>query len=431
MNDPKGVKRSKMSLTSLARAAQRWAPTGKTIVIQAIIIETTKPTHQPPGSLPCCSPPPTNPYTQTEGVNWEWVEDRASQTGHWELLARDADAKIKARGDYWARTFQNVPPRSRKAERNLLGTARQWPFDQTRPPTSENYANSASKARDAHPGLDTLPPAAWAHGGRHATRTLYDSGQWLASGRKMALGFNQVLNVFPPKGDPEIDKVEIVREGADTRPLGLKDSGNKAVANTCARSFSSALCRGACPLQNGFTPGRQFLQHLVDLDTTARAFGVSRASARIPVLASWDYAAACPSVAHSWIRVVLPVLAFPGGFQNVICGMYTLVHALGIGSSGLVFLFWILSGVLQGCPLSGLVFVAAIDPILWRIHDTVDARGIGTTRACADGIGAAMRGIAGLLLYRHTFALGKAAAGLALKPAKCALTPTAEAWSHV
>ena len=124
--------------------------------------------------------------------------------------------------------------------------------------------------------------------------------------------------MFPPKGDPARDKIEIVRTPGDTRPLGLKDSGNKIVGTTYTRSLKPALAQGACPLQNGFTPFRQLVQNLVDLDSAARCFGRSEMASKYPLLASWDYIAAFPSVAHRWLRLILPIIGFPRGVVSLV-----------------------------------------------------------------------------------------------------------------
>ena len=99
----------------------------------------------------------------------------------------------------------------------------------------------------------------------------------------MPLSFNLTLQVFAPKGDRERDKIEVVRSPGETRPLGLKDYGNKIIGTTWARAFAPVLRAGACPLQRGFVPGRQLVQNPVDLDAAARAFGRSRAAHKWPL----------------------------------------------------------------------------------------------------------------------------------------------------
>ncbi len=45
------------------------------------------------------------------------------------------------------------------------------------------------------------------------------------------------------------------------------------------------------------------------------------------------------------------------------------------------------SGVLQGCPGSAMLFNNAIDPFLFKIHNILRANNAGIVRACADDIG--------------------------------------------
>ena len=61
--------------------------------------------------------------------------------------------------------------------------------------------------------------------------------------------------------------------------------------------------------------------------------------------------------------------------------------------SHLVFMAFIRSGVLQGCPGSGFLFNLALDPFLKRFELALDAHSAGTLCACADDIGAALRAL--------------------------------------
>ena len=59
-------------------------------------------------------------------------------------------------------------------------------------------------------------------------------------------------------------------------------------------------------------------------------------------------------------------------------------------ANGLIKLFNILAGVLQGCPLSGSLFVICIDPLLEFFRSHIEKPGLGKVRACADDIGATL-----------------------------------------
>ncbi len=88
------------------------------------------------------------------------------------------------------------------------------------------------------------------------------------------------------------------------------------------------------------------------------------------------------------------------------------------------FLFWVSSGILQGCPLSGTLFVLCLDPMLRNINATIEFRDLAVTRACADDIGASLQALRHLALYFPIFERMRLIAKLTLKPSKCVIVPT-------
>ena len=69
----------------------------------------------------------------------------------------------------------------------------------------------------------------------------------------------------------------------------------------------------------------------------------------------------------------------------------------------LKWLFSVKCGVLQGCPLSGTLFVIAIDPLLTLFEHYIYNPGLGAVYACADDIGAALKDIRGLIICARLF----------------------------
>ena len=183
----------------------------------------------------------------------------------------------------------------------------------------------------------------------------------------------------------------MVRHVTAVRPLSLKNSDNKTVAGVYNHCAAPVVARCACQIQNGFVLGRQLLQNIVNLDTFARAVTFGDASMFLPILMFFDFAAAFPSVLHRWLFKVIEKQGMPEGMRNVVKALYSNCKAFMRTPSGLHFLFVILSGVLQGCPFSGTLFVLVLDPFLRRIHSLVDCRGLGITRACADDIGMVLK----------------------------------------
>ena len=65
-----------------------------------------------------------------------------------------------------------------------------------------------------------------------------------------------------------------------------------------------------------------------ELDIVARIQSLSVAHAGESIIALWDFAAAFPSVTHSWILAVLCHFGFPDGFVQFIDCLLTLNVAL-------------------------------------------------------------------------------------------------------
>lgn len=102
-------------------------------------------------------------------------------------------------------------------------------------------------------------------------------------------------------------------------------------------------------------------------------------------------------------------------FDAAFVGVAAAAHAALGGKE----MFRVSSGVLQGCPLSGLYFVLATDGGLRHLQRELREHSAGLARACADDLGAILLDIAGLEVMRPFFADAQAGAGLTLKPKKC------------
>ena len=217
------------------------------------------------------------------------------------------------------------------------------------------------------------------------------------------------------------------RETAEARPVGMKhNKENTIIGAVWNESAKHALAASANRIQQGFIPGRQMIENVMNLDTYAQVFG---AAGRGAPLAFFDFAAAFPSVMHSWIMIVIEQNSTPDGFRQIIRAMYGFVECGTVPEGAYFFMYLILSGVLQGCPLSGLIFAMAVDPFLNKFVAEAEDTGAAVIRACADDIGAALRDVSGLTILKPTFDDAKQYAGLSLKTKKCVLVPTAQRFS--
>ena len=89
---------------------------------------------------------------------------------------------------------------------------------------------------------------------------------------------------------------------------------------------------------------------------------------RMPLTLLYDFASAFPSVAHAWLFCVLEAIEIREAFLSGIPNLYKGNEAYAVSEGLMQHLFPILSGVLQGCPLSGTLFVFVMDPLLWSFR---------------------------------------------------------------
>ena len=85
------------------------------------------------------------------------------------------------------------------------------------------------------------------------------------------------------------------------------------------------------------------------LDAWARIYGSCSAQS-LAILFAWDYSSAFPSLSHSFMFAVFQRNGMPRGFLNLARALYTSVFAFSASRGSLAFLFFVFSGVLQGCP---------------------------------------------------------------------------------
>mgnify|MGYP002176331320 FL=1 len=97
----------------------------------------------------------------------------------------------------------------------------------------------------------------------------------------------------------------------------------------------------------------------------------------------FDFCAAFPSVAHAFIFIILETIKIPIGLLNFFRGLDHNNRCFADFGNGTQFLYDILSGIIQGCPLSGSIFVLTVDPFLQLLKRTIPS---ATNRAFADDI---------------------------------------------
>ena len=168
-------------------------------------------------------------------------------------------------------------------------------------------------------------------------------------------------------------------------PLSLANTFTKLVISSFKISLERCIAHKVLWVQRGFIRGRSILQNIIDIDVSAR---IAALRGNCPAILLWDFAAAFPSVSHVYLHRILLAAGLPPKVRKFVKSIYqNCCHSIRIDGK----LFPgpdLLGGVRQGCPLSGILFALAIDPLLRIIFATLEAEDV--LRAYADDIAAVL-----------------------------------------
>ena len=243
--------------------------------------------------------------------------------------------------------------------------------------------------------------------------------------------FNVQKVWFAPKGTQDEDSRAVYREPSQLRTIFGGNTDAKIVAGGVGFKIVSAVLAVTPFMQRGFCHGRQLALNVVDLDAYLRLYNscgnFSDPCSRIgelPCLALYDFCNAFPTLVHEWLFMVLKMYNFPIELQWIIWWLYQDITAYSSGTGNGSFLFYVLGGVKTGCPLSSLLFLLGINPIVDLFILISDGPKLSTTRVCADDFGSALKMLKSLKRQASIFRMCSKVSGLQLKPVKCVLVFT-------
>jgi hypothetical protein len=199
------------------------------------------------------------------------------------------------------------------------------------------------------------------------------------------------------------------------------------VAAVTNPAITPTIATNADHSQNECVIGRQGIDNVITIDTQARiqdhiaGNNKNITTEHLPILPVYDFCAAFPSVAHEFIFIVLTALKIPQGLFLFLKSLYENIRCVGcFDGVSIIYLYLIQSGIIQGCPASGSVFVLVVDRFL-RFLSTISKD--ATTRAFADDIGSVIPSLNLLPKYYRAFNLFERVSGLGLKAKKCVIIP--------
>ena len=285
------------------------------------------------------------------------------------------------------------------------------------------YFEVTSTKKKTKPGPDGLPYSAF--GNRRSADTLLGADKEMRTGVSPPFDFNYSDSYFAPKGDEEEDVHQVIREPLSTRPLSMKNCDNKQIMSANVKVLEPRYKVVTNRAQNGFVGGRNFLTNIVDIDSAGRIYSnkyhgsnerIRERVNNIPISAAYDFAAAFPSVIHAWIWLVLRHRKLPESFITLFMAAYRNACAVYNHNGVVHIIIHFLSGVLQGCPASALLFNNALDPVLTWFSQVLGDGVRGLFRACADDLAFTLSRLKHLGLIHPVYAAAEQFAGLSLKP---------------
>ena len=207
--------------------------------------------------------------------------------------------------EYWGTISQArvEGPRHHQYEDNLR-YVQQAPDDISRTIDQTEFDDFLALKKDSAPGPDGIPFGAYRCAGGLGSQLLFNANRSLLKGGTVPEHFAQSRTVFIPKTSDTDD----VRSPDALRPLTLCNCDCKLLTSTICRGLHWYTMRCIHPSQRCIS-SRQMTDNIFEIETTPLAH-VACAPQESGVLLT-DFAAAYPSVNHSWIFSVIENTGLP------------------------------------------------------------------------------------------------------------------------
>ena len=264
--------------------------------------------------------------------------------------------------EYWGSTFQARAegPRHHQFEHLLQYVQKapddiRWTIDRT------EFDELIALKKDSAPGLHGIPYDACKCAEGLGSQFLFNAYEYLLEGGTVPEHFAESRTVFIPKTSDIDDNGRIIRSPDALRPLTLCNCDWKLLTYAICREFHWHTTRCIHPSQRCIS-SRHVTDNIFEIETAALAH-VACAPQESGILLT-DFAAAYPSVNHTWILSVIEKTELPDFISRFPRNIYSdsTTHVEFAGTTRGQFL--VARGVRQGCPASGFSVCNGLRPYL-------------------------------------------------------------------
>ena len=153
------------------------------------------------------------------------------------------------------------------------------------------------------------------------------------------------------------------------RPITVTNADNRILAKCMVASVVDILSDFLLPQQKGFVPGRNGADHIRELN---EAFYRAVENNESGFALFLDTHKAFDSIFHDFIITILDHIGLDRWFVNVVRALLFAVRVTPVLGEPTNVWIHILRGVKQGCPLSPLLFIICMDPLLFFLSSIDD-----------------------------------------------------------
>ena len=244
--------------------------------------------------------------------------------------------------------------------------------------TLADVINEVLVKRRSCPGPNGIPFACYSELCDLAAPILLGVCQFLAAGGAPKSGFNDSTLFFLPKDGTGLPPAH--------RPIAASNTDNRIIANVVRRKLESAVLSILDRAQTGFVRGRRIEEHIHFFNRKFYNALYSRYRDDLPApgldypdddsvnvprdggtdyyILFLDFAKAYDSVSRRFLFCLLERVGIPSCYINIIRALYHDVKAWPALPGKTSMHIRMPDGLKQGCPLSCLLFILAIDPLV-------------------------------------------------------------------